>query len=356
MINILKCILALVIELNIYQWFGCAMNHIKIIPQANTFIMKGIYGFLGYHVLFWCMAFPGTLLNGSLGPLTVLWCVLIMALLLFIGIRYFHDLLEMYQTALFSAWNNKLFLVPCLLLGAVISYYICVNGEINIDARTYIGEVTSMVDTGQLAGISVTSGMETQMIELRRSFSMFGVNSAVLCQLFQVHPLAFCRTTRAVINVIFFAGAAFEILRKVFRHQRDAISHALLCTMLTLGLLFPFANTIYTESRFLLSRAYEGKAYCATTMVLITILIVIKLWESDDKRYFVLLFLDMLAGMSISASATFILPLVGGCILLAYILCKKKWWYMLFFLLSVLPNLVYIILSISGLAGFSLEG
>lgn len=355
MLNLFKCIIVLFLELNIYQFLGCVMSKIKFIPEANTFIVKEVYGFLGYHALFWCIAFPCTLLNCSLTLLVVIWEMLLLPLLLFICIFYYKELMNLYRNAIKAAWKNKLFLLPCLIMGTLVIYYVCVNGQIDVDSRTYIGEVTSMINTGRLAGISVTSGMEIQIIHLRRSFSMFGANSAVMCKLFQVHPLVFCRTTRAAINVFFFTGAILELFRWIFRHYKTAISHALICTTLALGLLFAFANTIYTESRFLLHRAYEGKAYCAATLVLITILIAINLCNSLDIRYFVILFLDMLAGMSISASATFILPLAGGSIILAYALYQKKWFYILALLLTFFPNLIYIALSFSGFAGFSLE-
>lgn len=356
MLNIARCILALFIELNIYQCFGYAMSKLPCIPDAKTFLQKSIYGFLGYHVLFWCLAFPCTLLNRSLNLLAALWIILLCILLLIIWIIHHSKLLVMYRNAATTAWKNKLYVTPLLIIGMLLIYYVCVNGQSDIDARTYIGEVTSMVDTGRLAGVSVISGKEIDVIRLKRSFSMFGANSAVLCRIFQVHPLTLCRTTRATINVLFFAGAALEFFRWVFRCQKDVVGQALICTMLTLGALFAFTNTIYTESRFLLYRAYEGKAYCASTLVLITILITMHLYESGDKRFFVVLFLDMLAAMSISASATFILPLTGGSIILAIALHTKKWSYIPALFLTVLPNIVYILLTVSGFAGFYLEG
>lgn len=356
MLNLLKCVIILFLELNIYLCFGYIMGKIKFIPEARTFILKGIYGFIGYHVLFWCIAFPCTLLDGFLTSLIFLWEIPLASILLFIFILHFKKLVKLYRNAIIAAWNNLLFLLPCLVFGILLTYYLCVNGDIDIDSRTYIGEVTSMIDTDRLAGISVTSGMEIQFIQLRRSFSMFGANSAVLCKLFQVHPLVFCRTTRAAINAIFFTGTVFELFRWFFRYHKSAISHAFMCTTLAQGFIFAFANTIYTESRFMLYRAYEGKAYCSSTLILITILITLTLCDSNDIRFFILLFFDMLAGMSISASSTFILPLAGGSIILAYAFYQKKWSYIPTLLLTILPNLVYIILSISGFAGFSLEG
>lgn len=356
MTNIIKSIIVLFLELIIFQSLGYAMCKSKYFPDANTYLQKSIYGFLGYHVLFWCISFPCTLRNKSLKFLTIVWCIFISIFILIIIFYYFNRLLDMYKCAFITALKYKLYLIPCLFIIILFIYYICVNGSVDIDSRTYIGEVTSMIDTGKLSGISVTSGMHTQLIQFKRSFSMFGANSAVLCNIFQIHPLVFCRTTRATINVLFFCGTSFEIFRWLYRAKVDSIEHALLCVMLTISTVFFFANTIYTESTFLLHRAYEGKAYCATTFVLITILITIYLCEFMDKRFFFLLFLDLLAGISISASATFVLPLISSGILLIQSFIKKRWEYIWGTILTILPNLIYLVLSISGFAGFHLEG
>lgn len=72
--------------------------------------------------------------------------------------------------------------------------------------------------------------------------------------------------------------------------SKKAVADSQMCVMLMQSMLFCFANTFYTEFWFLLRRAYEGKAYCDTTLVLITILIAIKLCDSMDMRFFIMLF------------------------------------------------------------------
>ena len=354
--NIIKCIIIFFLELNIYQCIGYAIGRFKHMPDESTFLLRIIYGFLGYHVVFWCIAFPCTIWNKSLDMLSLIWGISLCAILLVIGIRYLKKIIALYCHAAKVFWKFKTFFIPCLIFGIIVIYYVCVNGQVDLDAQTYIGEVTSMVDTGKLAGVFVKTGAEADTIALKRSFAIFGENSAALCNIFDIHPLIFCRTTRAAINIVLFGAATFEIFRWIFRYQENVMEQAAMCTMLTQGALFAFANTIFTASRFLLFRAYEGKAYSATTLILFTILIAIKLCDSTDKRYFFLLFMDMLAGMSISASATFILPVAGVSIILAHALWMKKWIYIPLLFLSVLPNMIYLLLGISGFAGFHLEG
>ena len=107
MLNIIKCILALFLELNIYQCLGYAINRFPFIPEARTFFQKSIYGFLAYHVLFWCIAFPCTLLNRTLNLVTILWVIFQGLLLLIICIRYFKGLVEMYRNVAVAAWKNR---------------------------------------------------------------------------------------------------------------------------------------------------------------------------------------------------------------------------------------------------------
>lgn len=356
MINVIKCIMVFILELNIYFCIGHAITKFKYTAITNSFIMKGIFGFLGYHVFFWAISFPCMLLNVSLNLLTTLWILFIGLFLIMILKFQIGKIICMYKQVIILIWGKRAFFFPCIIMGILLICYVCLNGKIDADARTYIGEVTTMVDTKKLAGIFVKTGMEVSMISLKRSFAMFGANSAVLCNFFQIHPLVFCRTVRAAINVVYFSFTVFQIFKWIFRNQKNIIEQALMCTMLVQGILFAFTNTIYTEARFLLYRAYEGKAYCATTLILITVLISIKFCDTMDKRLFVILFLDMLAGMSISASATFILPIASGCIIFSYIICKRKWIYTIAFIFSIFPNIVYILLSITGFSGFSLEG
>lgn len=354
--TIFKCIMVFLLECNIYQFLGYGMSRLRWLPERKSFLQTSIFGFLGYHALFWCVAFPCTLFNISLDSLTVIWLVLLCALLFIITGFHFRGLAKTYQDAAAAAWKYRAFLIPCLTMGFLLVYYVCTNGLPDIDAQTYIGEVTSMVDTGKLTGIWVKNGVETQFIALRRSFAIFGVNSAVLCKIFQIHPLIFCRTVRASINVVLFGAAVFEMFRHVYRRQENSMEHSFMSAMLAMAMFFAFANTIYTEARFMLMRAYEGKAYCASTLMLITILIAIQLCTTMDKRFFVLFFLDMLAGMSISASATFILPLAGGSIILACALVQRRWAYIPVLLVAASPNILYLLLKFSGFSGFHLEG
>lgn len=354
--HVIKAIIILVIELNIYICLGSAMKKIRIFPEQTSLMGSFLNGFFIYHFLFWCIAFPCSLLNYTLNFLVTAWGVVIIALVIFIAVFSRSEIVWTYKQMLSAFWKYKYCLIPCLIVQAVLIYYVCLNGQSDIDARTYLGEVTMMVDTNRLAGFAPTTGRLISNIAVRRGFSMFGANSAVLCVLFQIHPLIFCRTVRAAINVIMLAAVLLEIFRWVYRRKEDAAVHAMMTLMLSQSFLFLFANSIYTSSAFILKRAYEGKAYCSGVLVLFALYLSIKLCEMKDKRYFILMFMGMIAGISLSASAAMIPPLMIGSVMGAYILVERKWSYIPQLLAALSPNIIYIILCFSGFAGFSLEG
>lgn len=350
MLHAIKIIFILIIELNFYFCLGCTMNKVKFLPKMSLVTGNFVQGFLGYHFLFFCIAFPCTFLNRSLNFLTICWLVFICTLIISIYFWNRRGIKHAYVEMLCNAREYKYLLLPCLALVVFLIYYVSVNGQSDIDARTYIGTVTTMVDTNRLAGIQPTTGRELDFIALKRSFSMFEANSAVLCKVFRIHPLIFCRTVRASINIILLSAVSFEIFKWVYRRYVAQIEHATMTLMLALSGLFLFRNSIYTSSAFILYRAYEGKAYCSGVLVLISLYLAFLCCKTRDRRFFVLIFIGMTAGMSISPSATFILPAAVGSIVGAHILVKRKWNYLVPLFFSLMPNILYAIAYLVGFA------
>ena len=240
------------------------------------------------------------------------------------------------------------------LIGFLI-YYVCINGQSDIDARFYIGEVTTRLDTNRLAGIEVYAGYEVNDIGWKHAFSMLGANSAVLCKIFHIKPLIYCRTVRAAINILLLMAVSFEFFWWVYRRKKYRFEHSIMAVMLSGACLFLFTNTIYTPSTFILHRTYEGKAYCGGALVLLLINLAIRLCETNDKRYFFLIFMCMLTSMSICASSVFLMPVLAGCIITAYDLHSRRWKYLLAYLGTILPNIIYLAIYILKVPSFQLR-
>jgi len=353
---IIKVALILVFELNIFYCIGFLMDRVKIFPKEESVMGRVISGFVGYHFVFLCVSFPQSIWGGTLNSVTLIWSIILLTTLSVVLIKFVKPILQSYKQFILKCWKYRLYIIPCLVSLLFLIYYVCVNGQNDIDARTYIGEVTSIFDTNKLVGVFIPTGEEMDVVGARRVFSMFGVNSAVMCKIFALHPLLYCRTVRAAINVILLAVATFSILKWVYRDREDKIEQAIMVTMLSMVTLFLFTNSIYTSSSFILYRAYEGKAYTSGALVMIALYICIRFCSNQDEKYFYVLFLTMVATMSISATATLVIPLLVGGILLSYIIIERKWKLLLKLIMSLSPNIIYIILCISGIGMFSLEG
>ena len=354
--NLFKIAAILVVELNFYHFLGIFMEKIRILPLSKTFASKMIYGFVAYHSMFWCVALPCRLLEQSLHRLTSIWVVFVIIILIAGMAISYKEIIASYYKLIGDIWKYKWYILPCILLMMFLLYYICTNGQNDIDAQTYIGQVTTVLDMDRLTGINIKTGAASKWFETKRIFSVIEYNSAMLCQIFHMHPLLFCRTVRGALNGILLAIGLFLMFLRIYQNQTEATEKAIMTLMLAMSSLFLFHNTIYTGAHFLLFRAYEGKAYCANTFITLTILSIMGLYQERQRRYFILLFLTMLAGLSFSPSSAFVLTVLGGCLLAGYILIERKWNYILYMALAVMPNIIYILLNMGGFPGLHLEG
>lgn len=353
---LIKIVLILIIELNLYYFIGYGISKLKYFPNVETFLGKYIIGFVGYHVLFWGIAFPCSILDVSLTVLMYIWLIVLLIVVLTIVVVFNKSLFESYVIFMKRLWEYKLYVLPCILLGIFVIYYVMLNGQVDIDARTYIGEVTTIIANDRLVGVAPTTGWNLSINHFKNACSMFSVNSAVICKFFNIHPLIFCRTVRAMINITLIIASGYELLKWIYEKSEHKIQNAIMTLMLAESFLFLLNNTIYTSSTFILKRAYEGKAYCSCALILIVINFIVALQKQDDKRYFVLLFLSMIASVSISASAVFVIPVLAAPLLFAHCVIEKKWKYYLYSLLALSPNIIYILIMLSGFRGFVLEG
>lgn len=350
MINIFKALLIIFIEINVYHLLGIGIVKVKWLPKPKNIMQKILYGFILYHCIFWLIAFPASLYNGTLQLVTIVWLVVLIVCLTAEIFYCYKEIIFSYKMLYTKMIKYKLLLVSFFIFTGILLYYTCINGQSDIDAHTYIGEVSSMVTTNRIVGIEPMTGQTVNIIEFRRSFSLFGVNSAALCKIYQLHPLIFCRITRASINIILLIFSLLELFYKIFQKKERAAEHIIMASMLSLTCLFLFNNTIYTSSRFILNRTYEGKAYCAGTLILITAILSIDLFEYKDTRYFAIIFMHMVASLFISASSVLVMPLMVCAIVFSSVVIDKKWGYIWRLLMSISPNIIYLILRLSGVA------
>lgn len=350
MISILKALLIIFVEINVYHILGIGLMKVKWLPPPQNMIQKLLYGFVIYYCIFWIIAFPASLCNSSLQLVTIIWFVVFSIFFSTEVICCYQNIILNYKRLFEKIIKYRVLMISFSICSGVLLYYTCINGQSDIDAHTYIGEITSMVATNKIVGIEPMTGHVVNEIEFRRSFSLLGVHSAVLCKIYHLHPLIFCRLTRASINIILLIFALLELFSKIYKQKKHAIEYAIMASMLSLASLFLFENTIYTSASFILNRTYEGKAYCAGTLILIAIILSVELFEYKDTRYFTLIYIYMISSLFISASSVLIMPLMIGIIVLSSMIIDKKWGYFWRLILSLSPNIIYIMLRLLGMA------
>lgn len=356
MAQILKAVFIIVVELNIYLFIGCASRRIHIFPNHQTILENLLYGFCAYHMMFWLFAFPCSLCDVSLEVLSEIWLVFVSVCMLAVS-RFCHDeIMHCYRQIHDFAKEYRHYFVPFLVVLLVVTYFVCINGQSDVDARQYLGEVSTRVDTNRLVGVNVMTGEGTNTIGSRWGLAMLGTNSAVLCTLLQVHPLIICRIVRAALDVILFAIVVLALFCRLYHRDKEAKAHALMATTLSLSILFLFTNTIYTSSAFILYRGYEGKAYCSSVMLPIAIYLSIRLGETADRKYYALIFAEMVACVSISGSAALTAPIILIVLVGSWILLKRKWQQIPLLVFSLLPNALYFWMVYINPSGITLEG
>ncbi len=345
--SIVKAVALVIIELNIFYILGSGITNVKYLPEPKGSVSKMIYGYITYHFLFWCIAFPCSMLNQAFSSLYNICIGLFSVLIVVLLVLRRNDYYLQYKKLLQKMFEYRYAIIPFVCVVIFLAYYVSVNGRSDVDAQTYIAEITTMLDTDKLVGVRATHGQIVNKIDFRRSFAMYGAESAVWCNLFDLHPLIYSRIVRAILNVVVLAVVVLGLFLRVYK-GKNQVHNALMAATLSLASLFLFRNTIYTSAQFILSRAYEGKAFCAGVLILIALYTTIEFVRERDNRYFVLFFMNMIMTMSISTSSVLIIPVVIGSIVGAITLLERKWIYIPRLVLSMLPNIVYVLILLSG--------
>ena len=184
--------------------------------------------------------------------------------------------------------------------------------------------MTTSVDTDTMFKHNVYNGYKVGALYLRRVLATFEMHSAVLSQLFQIHPLLIARILRACQNVILTSGAVYLCGKTIFwKADRQAAEKSLMGVVVFWFMQLPLANTIYTPSTFVLYRAYEAKAFTAHFVVLFGLYLCVNVLREWNYRMLLLLVVFVWGSMALSFSAM----LVAGieCVVLLLPILGMRW-------------------------------
>jgi len=323
MLQICGALLLLAFELIIEYFAGAMLTKLLLKKDTNPG-MNLLVGFISYQVLFQVLALVVVCTTGILHHLSIAWGV---SLIVLVPLSYWYGrdtVKNQIGTCIALIKSNK---GPVMLFVVVVlafAYYTCINGELNEDARYYIGLMTTSVETDSLFKYNVYTGMEMESFYLRRALATFEVHSAVISQISGIHPLLIARIFRACQNVILTSVAVLLCGKTLFwKKEENGIAKALLATVVFWVLQLLFAQTIYTPARFLLYRTYEAKAFTSNFVVLLGLYLCVKLLRERKMRYLILLGIYLWSCMALSTSAIIVAVVECGVILIPVLVQER---------------------------------
>ncbi len=353
MLFALKAAALVLIELNLFFFLGVSFAGIFKLRGLNAGArMAG--GFALYHGLFWIFCYPWGLADLPFHILAYAWAGL---LVLFVVLSFTlagKTIVSAYAGYFRAAFRYFFYIIPCLGFLLVIVFIATRNGFLDIDSQTYIAEVTTILGTNHISAFEPVTGLPlSRYYFLKRGCSMFGAESAFWCRLTGMHPLLYCRYIRTALNPLLLGSGVYGLAREVTAHvdqkkAGDSRKQAFLYLMLSCPAMLLFDNSGFTNTRFLMHRTYEGKAYLGGTLLFFTVLLCIAYIRTESRAAFALLFINELATLSVSATALYLIPPLVAAVMAAFAFGKRKWRLIPLLLLLIVPNIAFAILQAVG--------
>lgn len=303
MLAIGKTVILLMLELITEYLFGTLLAKTFLKKEVNV-AFSVLLGFIAYQALFQPITLIVTFSTGILHHLTTIWMGVLIGTIV-ISFVICKDIVkrQLTNSVVFIRTHKSVFLLAVIVVVA-FCYYVSINGERNEDARYYIALMTTSVDTDTMFKHNVYNGYKVGALYLRRVLATFEMHSAVLSQLFQIHPLLIARIFRACQNVILTSGAVYLCGKTIFwKADRQAAEKSLMGVVVFWFMQLPLANTIYTPSTFVLYRAYEAKAFTAHFVVLFGLYLCVNVLRERNYRMLLLLVVFVWGSMALSFSA-----------------------------------------------------
>jgi len=343
MLILLKAALVFLAHLAVFYMLGWLMPKRK--PNCRIEGEEFIFGGLLYFFFFEIVSLVCIFAQVSLTVFSVLWSV-ILAVLTAVSVRNRMRQKTSRELPEFPGLEGKIILAVLLILLVFQCYLVLVHQDANPDSAFYIGQASTDVYTDTMALFDPYTGLRYEKFNVRYVLSSFAEHNAYVSK---VTGLPAIVQARVVISLLTLIASYFIYWRTAYRlFKRDGVRAAL--TLIVISVVNLFFNTIFTNATFLLNRSYEGKAVVGNVLIPCVLYLCEKLYEDpDDRQTWIMLFILGPAGVCISMSSLFLLPVAVGAGVLPVIAAKRKWnripQYFLVLLPCVLMLAVYLLLS-----------
>ncbi len=318
MLQAVGALLLIVFNFIIYFLFGAV---ICVSKDRKMSLTRTIFaGLFFYYLLFTLCCIPIMLRWRPLHVLTAIWRMVIIVVAVIGAVRCRKVLPDAIRRAHSFVVEHKIALLLIALMSAAFVAIILLSFQFTLDASFYVGNATTALQTDTINMYDPFTGEWLDHYEMRYFFATFPMNDAVMCSLFHVHPLIWCKITMAGTAMLLTIMVLYMVAVSLFAYDMKRV---VLFLFFSIVANF-FMITIYTTSAFLTTRNYEGKCLLANIVLPGIFYIYIRLLKDvKDRRSWMLLLLAALGAPVLSSSANMLVPAMIGVTILPLVVIKK---------------------------------
>lgn len=301
--------------------------------------MRIVSGFIIYQALFWLLALPLILLKSSLTELMVGWCLIFTIILIYCVTKAGNVIckdMQWIKLEVKKFWYIYLIGFLCLV-GIFMFTLLC--EQHGLDVVGYLGIANTSYATDTMWQYYRFMGTPLPLMPIRRILSTFEINSAVCCKLYGLQPILEFRIIRRAMNIVLTTLCYWYFGKHILKIDKKR--NVLLFFVITAWILnVIFSGSIYTNGVFMLTRTYEGKAFCGNCVALFILMLCVQsIKEKDGSVGISILFmLTGIGSIAVSASSMYLVFLAIVVTMGAAILVDKRLIYLKPMIIGSIPS------------------
>ena len=341
MVDIIKGILAIPLNLIIFYLFGALILHRKNKPRREGLSL--IVGFFAYYVLFFTVCFPFMIKYRPLSWLIKTWIPIVIVILIISLIVNAKSTADYLSNLIAIIKSNK---IPAIVILVVVVLQIIIvtcSYNFTLDAAYYVSNVTTSLDTNMINVYDPFTGAWQDHYEVRYLFATYSINDAVMCSLLGIPALIQTKLTMSGVVIILVNILYVMIAKALFSDNVFGIT-VMTSIMFFVNVMF---YTIFTSSLFLLTRTYEGKTVIGNLSIVAIFYIFMLMINDEEINYpWLSMFIISLGSMTISSSGNMLIPAQLSILFVPYMIVKKTLKPLFKYILCVLPGIAMVLIYI----------
>lgn len=285
-------------HLIIYGIYGALID--KVMKLGSNQSLYPIIGYIFMSLCFQGIAIPLQLLKVSLSVTAYVYVFIL--IITFFCLRRMVKLHLSYKRGK-EIYKDFLLLAIIILIQWIVLMCNMCYGSV-WDTSKYIGQISTALYTDTMQQYEPYSGKIYSFFDWKNCFIVYEMHSAVLCKLFQIHPLIYVHRILASLEIAFVYIIYYNIALCLFNKSKVKTNMTILFVMV----INFFAYSLYSWSGFLFIRTAESKSMLANVILPLMLLWVIKIVNERKNNIFFLLLGTIIMGLGISKSGAFIIP------------------------------------------------